>query len=91
MPDMFDVAVGLIYLALAGIIFDRVLAALRDQPFVRFVKFWTLAVAVGLFGLGRLTGTDLFYDIAHPCLIAYVALRIHTIAAGSTSRWWRID
>jgi len=91
MPDTFDVVIGLIYMALAIAIFDRVLAVMRDQPFVRFVKFWSLAVAAGLFGLGRLTGTDLFYDIAHLCLIAYVALRIHKVAAGNPTRWFKTD
>ncbi|MDR7101471.1 hypothetical protein [Croceicoccus sp. BE223] len=83
--------IGLAYLAIAFVIFDRVLASLRADLFVRYLKFWCLAVAAGLFGLGRLTGTELFYDLAHPCLIAYAALRIHAVAAGNPSRWWRID
>lgn len=87
----FDIVIGAVYVLAAAIIFDRVLAVLRRDLFLRFVKFWALAVAAGLFGIGRLTGTETFYDIAHPCLIFYVALRVHEVTTGQVCRWGKGD
>ena len=89
MVDWFDIFIGVVYLIVAGWIFDRVLAVMRRETFVMFVKFWALAVACGLFGLGRLTDTDTFYDLAHLCLLSYAVLRIMHITRGAACRWGR--
>ena len=83
----FDFVIGVAYVVSAALIFDRVLAVLRRDRFIRFIKFWSLSTAIGLFGIGRLTGTEMFYDIAHPCLIFYVALRVHEVTTGQSCRW----
>lgn len=91
MVSVFDVVIGLAYLFVAAWIFDRVLATMRRQPFTMFAKFWGLGVACGLFGLGRLTDTTTFYDLAHVCLLAYAVLRIQHVTRGTACRWGRPD
>lgn len=85
--------IGLAELALAFAYLHRALPAVRALGRGIQIKFWLLAVALGLFGIGRFFGpvyetafTPVF-NIGHYALIAYAALRLHQIIYRSPCRW----
>ena len=97
MPEPYtSVAIGLVELALALLVFTRAMPAAREMGFWHVVKFWCLGLCLGLFGVGRLFGPTYesavfspIFAVGHAALIAYSIARLVTIAHNSQSRWGR--
>lgn len=92
--DLNNLVAGSLEMLLAIMIAHRALPNVRTEGLMRAFKFWSLAMALGLLGVGRyadyMTGRELgaLAVFGHWFLILYAALRYrHTMSRCGQFKW----